>query len=389
MGTIGARFGRNVPLDAHLSRAAPRPARPEPARSSAASCSHATTSCPRRRERPRRRLAPVRGARLVQPRQERARGAVRGRARPTTIRGTSGRCGSRARAATRHPDANGAPPTFVTADSHWWDGSQIYGSEPAFAAALRRRRAASSGSTRTACCRATSSEHVDLTRRRRQLLARPRRSCTRSSRSSTTRSATGSRRSIRLDGRRALRQGAPVNAALMAKIHTVEWTPAIIAHPTTKFGDARELVRDPRQAPRASGRSNEVLSGIPGSPTNHHGVPYSLTEEFVAVYRMHPLLPDDFTFRSLETDAVLQERTFRGDRRPRHARPARRARLGDALYSFGIAHPGAITLHNYPRFLQELRASRTARRRPRGDRRPARSASAASRATTTSAGSST
>ena len=24
-----------------------------------------------------------------------------------------------------------------------------------------------------------------------------------------------------------------VNAALMAKIHTVEWTPAIIAHPTT------------------------------------------------------------------------------------------------------------------------------------------------------------
>src|SRR6185436_5119193 len=26
----------------------------------------------------------------------------------------------------------------------------------------------------------------------------------------------------------------------------------------------------------------------------------------------------------------------------------------DAFYSFGIAHPGAITLHNYPRFLQEL-----------------------------------
>ena len=27
-----------------------------------------------------------------------------------------------------------------------------------------------------------------------------------------------------------------VNAALMAKIHTVDWTPAIIAHPTTVFG---------------------------------------------------------------------------------------------------------------------------------------------------------
>ena len=90
----------------------------------------------------------------------------------------------------------------------------------------------------------------------------------------------------------------------MAKIHTVEWTPAIIAHPTTKFGDARELVGllGERLAASRAPQPNEVLSGIPGSPTNHHGVPYSLTEEFVAVYRMHPLLPDDFTFRSIATD---------------------------------------------------------------------------------------
>ena len=31
----------------------------------------------------------------------------------------------------------GKPATFVTADTHWWDGSQVYGSTPAFAAALR------------------------------------------------------------------------------------------------------------------------------------------------------------------------------------------------------------------------------------------------------------
>ncbi|MCR6679765.1 hypothetical protein NVV43_30715, partial [Escherichia marmotae] len=28
-------------------------------------------------------------------------------------------------------------PTFVTDDTHWWDGSQIYGRDPAFADALR------------------------------------------------------------------------------------------------------------------------------------------------------------------------------------------------------------------------------------------------------------
>jgi Animal haem peroxidase len=97
-----------------------------------------------------------------------------------------------------------------------------------------------------------------------------------------------------------------------------------------------------------------VLSGIPGSPTNHHGVPYSLTEEFVAVYRMHPLLPDDYVFRSHEDDAVLQKRTF-----PEIGVLGTRARLEElgmasSLYSFGRAHPGAITLHNYPRFLQRF-----------------------------------
>ena len=44
--------------------------------------------------------------------------------------------------------------------------------------------------------------------------------------------------------------------------------------------------------------SSEVLSGIPGSTRQHFDVPYSLTEEFVAVYRMHPLVPDDYEFRS-------------------------------------------------------------------------------------------
>ena len=29
--------------------------------------------------------------------------------------------------------------------------------------------------------------------------------------------------------------------------------------------------------------------------------------------------------------------------------------VANSLYSFGVSHPGAITLHNYPRFLQELK----------------------------------
>jgi hypothetical protein len=79
-----------------------------------------------------------------------------------------------------------------------------------------------------------------------------------------------------------------------------------------------------------------------------------LTEEFVAVYRMHPLIPDEFSFRSLEDDATLQERTL-----PEIGVLQVRDRLtemsmADVLYSFGTSHPGALTLHNFPKFLQHF-----------------------------------
>jgi hypothetical protein len=86
-----------------------------------------------------------------------------------------------------------------------------------------------------------------------------------------------------------------VNSALMAKIHTVEWTPAILAHPALQIGMnanwwglAGETLT--KMAGRIS-KTSETISGIPGSGINHFGVPYSLTEEFVSVYRMHSLFP--------------------------------------------------------------------------------------------------
>ena len=43
-----------------------------------------------------------------------------------------------------------------------------------------------------------------------------------------------------------------------------------------------------------------ILGGFVGlKKPNNHGVPYSLTEEFVSVYRMHSLLPDDLHLRDI------------------------------------------------------------------------------------------
>jgi hypothetical protein len=146
-------------------------------------------------------------------------------------------------------------------------------------------------------------------------------------------------------------------SALIAKIHTAEWTPAIIAHPTTVaalhanwWGLAGEKVR------QTFGRitKSEVISGIPGSVADQFGVPYSLTEEFSIVYRMHPLIPDDYTFRSVADDSQLQQCTFRDIAGPSAHEMTGKLALRDLFYSFGIACPGALTLNNYPRYLQEF-----------------------------------
>ncbi len=252
------------------------------------------------------------------------------------------------------PDENGRAPTWVTTDSHWWDGSQIYGSDPALAAALREGAGGRLRLDPDGQLPRDLDDKVDLTGVAGNFwlgLALLHTLFTREHNAIADRLAAEHPAWTDDD---LFRKARLITAALMAKIHTVEWTPAIIAHPTTRYAMRANWygILGKRLGKRSS---NEVLGGIPGSPTDHHGVPYSLTEEFVAVYRMHPLLPDDFTFRSIADDRVLQERTFRelGVTDVR----ARIDELGlpNALYSFGIAHPGAITLHNYPRFLQELR----------------------------------
>ena len=99
---------------------------------------------------------------------------------------------------------------------------------------------------------------------------------------------------------------------------------------------------------------SEVISGIPGSETNHFGVPYSLTEEFSIIYRMHPLIADSYMFRSAADDQLIAEYSFPEIAGPHAQEVAERIDLGDAIYSFGVSHPGALVLNNYPHFLQQF-----------------------------------
>jgi hypothetical protein len=83
-------------------------------------------------------------------------------------------------------------------------------------------------------------------------------------------------------------------------------------------------------------------------------VPFSLTEEFAAVYRMHPLLPDDYRLKSAATGETTAECEFDA-----LAGPASRAvfsahALPDLFYSMGTEYAGAIVLRNFPRALQHF-----------------------------------
>ena len=254
------------------------------------------------------------------------------------------------------PDPSG-PATFVTDDTHWWDASQIYGRDPAFAQAIRSGELGKLRIDEQGLPPKELEAHIDLSGTAGNFWVGLALLHSLFMREHNTICDRLHEKHPELSDQELYDKARLVNAALMAKIHTVDWTPAIIAHPTTLtamranwWGLAGEGFD------KKFGRltSSDVFRGIPGSPTDHHGVPYALTEEFVSVYRMHPLIPDEFTFRTLADDREVASLTL-PDLGVLHVRE-RLAELpmADLFYSFGRSHPGAISLNNYPRFLQSF-----------------------------------
>ena len=259
---------------------------------------------------------------------------------------------------TRPPGADGQPPTFANIASHWWDASQLYGSDGKTQELVRsgedgklrvepNRLLPVDPKTGIEVTGVSGNWWLGLDLMHTLFTLEHNAICDR------LRAEYPSWSDQELFDRARL-----VNAALLAKIHTVEWTPGILAHPTIRlalranwWGLAEERVH------RLVGRISkaEWMSGIPGSETDHFGVPYSITEEFVAVYRMHPLLPDDFPLRAVRDDRVVEEREFPELAFSNARRVLESVGMENALYSLGVMNPGALTLHNFPRSLQRLK----------------------------------
>ena len=159
------------------------------------------------------------------------------------------------------------------------------------------------------------------------------------------------------DGEWLFQKARLVVTALIAKIHTTEWTPSLMNSPEGRFAmRANWWGLAGEHYWRGYGRldDTEEGAGIPGSPTEQDAAPYSMTEEFTACYRMHPLMPDEFSFRKHGDDAEVAKKTLL---QVAHSGPPsvyREVGFDDVVYSLATSNPGLLTLHNYPNSLREL-----------------------------------
>ncbi len=150
-----------------------------------------------------------------------------------------------------------------------------------------------------------------------------------------------------------------INAALIAQIHTTEWTTALLADADLELGmRVNWWGFQGEQLLKRLGRltKSEELSGVPGSELYYHGAPYAMTEEFVAVYRMHPLIPDEYSVRRAGDNGVIEQYDFTqlAGVKTHLVLDDPRVSMNDLFYSFGTSHPGAIVLHNYPNLMRQF-----------------------------------
>ncbi|MEH6374256.1 peroxidase family protein [Streptomyces sp. KLMMK] len=253
------------------------------------------------------------------------------------------------------PPGGLAPPAlFANIASHWWDGSEVYGGDQQTAMSLREPDGGAAlrledghlpigpdgiplTGFRESWWLGLSAMHTVFAREHNVICEALRREYP------------------HLDQKRVYHTARLIVSALIAKIHTVEWTPAILATETIDISLKTNWQGPPKNWLTELGLwlfEAHSLTGIPKTLPDHHAAPYSLTEDFVTVYRMHPLIPDDFEIVDHRFGHRIDTLDFNAVQGAAAEPLMRKTGLANALYSLGIAHPGAITLHNFPRALQ-------------------------------------
>jgi hypothetical protein len=274
-------------------------------------------------------------------------------------------------------------PTYYNENTHWWDGSQLYGSSKAVADSLRKNEGGvlkaeldlpdnmlpvKDGQEQSGFIRnwwiGLDLMHTLFAREHNQIVAMLRQS------------------HPELAEDDLYDKARMINAAGMAKIHTIEWTPAILPNPGLNLGMHSNwygaktaifgMMKKDFFGPELEGLSTDLkvttftdtlaamfgvydgaINGLVSAPKRDLGknnVPFTLTEEFTSVYRLHSLLPENLVFRSAAgTQSIPTAET-----RLEKSATVRQQGMSAWMASFGLQKPGQLVLHNFPAFLQDI-----------------------------------
>ncbi|MCD7451748.1 Alpha-dioxygenase 2 [Datura stramonium] len=166
------------------------------------------------------------------------------------------------------------------------------------------------------------------------------------------------------DDEKLYRHARLITSAVIAKIHTIDWTIELVKTDTLVagmrinwYGFLGKKVKDllgPKFGP--------ILSGLVGlKRPRDHGIPYSLTEEFVSVYRMHSLLPDTIVLRDLKSTTsedkslpIQEEIPMKEMIGKEGEKNLSKIGIEQMLVSMGHQSCGAATLWNYPSWMRSL-----------------------------------
>jgi hypothetical protein len=263
---------------------------------------------------------------------------------------------------TRMPDKDEPPITFINEITHWWDGSQIYGSDQKTVDYLRsgidgKLRLNEDG---TLPVDQKGLEETGFNRNWwvgltmfHTLFAREHNAICDHLKAAYP----------DWDDNRLFNVARLINAAVMAKIHSVEWTPAILPNQGLSdglhanwYGLLTNFLRSAKNRKTVADINvrNPELGGVVGNPIDKHGQPFGLTQEFVEVYRLHSLLPERLKFKQAGADGAVTEIYFPETRQAGSRKITQKMPMTDLFYSFGNQHPGQLVLNNFPRFMQEM-----------------------------------
>jgi hypothetical protein len=252
---------------------------------------------------------------------------------------------------TRKEEDKHLGPTFLNEVTHWWDGSQMYSSQKEIAKSLRtfekgQLRLSEKG---TLPRNVLGVEETGFNRNwwlglstLHTLFAKEHNAI----------ALHLSEKYPKMSDEELFNKARMINAALMAKIHTIDWTPAILPNSTlykAMNANWKGLLNGTHKVkPKFEVINSHVLFGLTGGKFDDAGVPFHLTEEFTSVYRMHSLLPDSVSILNKKDNKKIKDYDLMDLRETKSGEIINSHQMNDIMYSFGRQHPGALTLNNIP-----------------------------------------